>query len=532
MAEATGFLSIVLHAHLPFVKHPERKDSLAERWLFQAMTECYIPLIEVFTNLVSDRVPFRVTVSLSPPLLEMLADPLLRKRYKRYLSSLIDLGDREIDRTSADGTMNNLARMYRDRFEDIYTLFTQEFREDLPGAWAALSRSGAVELMTSAATHGYLPLLMNPAAIGAQVRTGLSTFRRHFGASPYGFWLPECAYCPEVEPFLKECGIQYFILETHGLLLATPRPRFGFHAPVLTPQRLLAFGRDPECSKQVWSADEGYPGDGAYREFYRDVGYDLPLDYLGDALPEGDRVPTGFKYYRVTDRKSQYKDTYNPEAARSKAREHAENFLFWRVKEAEHYRGVTARIPLMVAPYDAELFGHWWYEGPVFLEELFRLTASQGRVAAVTPSDYVARYPVNQVSQPARSSWGYKGYNEVWLEGSNDWIYRHLHMCQDQMAEASEKHAEARGLARRALNQAAREILLAQSSDWPFIMKTGSVPDYARQRFVSHVGRFRTLLGQIEGGAVDPVFLRELEEMDSIFAGQELASSWRAADVV
>ena len=517
----------MLHAHLPYVKHPELEDSLQQRWLFQAMTECYIPLLEAFGRLVSDGIRFRVTVSLSPPLLEMLADPMLRERYKRYLRNLAELGEKEVQRTAPDHVMNRLARMYAARAEEVLHMYTDVYHEDLVGAWAALSRTGAVELITSAATHGYLPLLLSQPAVGAQVRTGLSTFRRHFGANPRGFWLPECAYCPEVEPFLREGNVSYFILETHGVLLAQPRPRFGFHAPLVTPGRLAAFGRDPDCSKQVWSADEGYPGDGAYRDFYRDIGYDLPASYLGDALPGGEAGPTGFKYHRVTDRKSQFKEPYNPERALERASEHAANFLYWRSREAEHYGALNGRAPVMVAPYDAELFGHWWYEGPAFLEELFRLVARQDRIVMATPSDYLAVCPVNQVAEPARSSWGYKGYNEVWLEGSNDWIYRHLHVCQDQMVEVVGKHPEARGLARRALDQAAREILLAQASDWPFIMKTGSVPEYAKSRFVSHLGRFRALLCQVEEGAVDPIFLGQLEEADGIFAGADLASSWR-----
>lgn len=532
MEQASGLLSIILHAHLPYVKHPEREDSLQERWLFQAMTECYIPLLEVFTRLAADDVPYRVAVSLSPPLLEMLSDQLLKERYKKHLAVLLDLAEKEMGRTAGDTLLWELARMYRDRFSEVHRLYTEAFHEDLVQAWGDLARAGRVELLTSGATHGYLPLLLSSKAIGAQVRTGLSAFRRRFGVDPQGFWLPECAYVPEAEPFLKEGHITYFVLETHGVLLAVPRPRFGFHAPLVTPHGMLAFGRDPECSKQVWSADEGYPGDGDYRDFYRDAGYDLPVEYLGKALPAGERAPIGLKYHRVTDRRSQFKDLYNPLAAARKAREHAANFLYWRSQEALHYGSVIGRIPIMVAPYDAELFGHWWYEGPIFLDELFRSMARQHRgVTAITPSEYVRYYPVNQVAQPASSSWGYKGYNEVWLEGSNDWIYRHLHICQEQMAEATERHRDASGLAFRALNQASREILLAQASDWPFIMKTGSLPEYARSRFTSHVGRFRRLIDEIDRGAVDPVFLQELEERDSIFRDLDLAACWREADV-
>jgi 1,4-alpha-glucan branching enzyme len=530
--QKNGFLAVVLHAHLPYVKHPELEDSLQERWLFQALTECYIPLLTAFGRLVADRIPFRVTVSLSPPLLEMLADPLLRRRYKRYLDTLLELGEKEVRRTASDGPVNRLARDYTEQLSEIKRLYNEVYKEDLAGAWEDLSRVGAVELITSAATHGYLPLLLSDRAVGAQIRTGLSAFRRHFGENPKGFWLPECAYCPEVEPYLREEGVSYFILETHGVLLARPRPKFGFHAPIVTPHRLAAFGRDPDCSKQVWSADEGYPGDGAYRDFYRDIGYELPAAYLGKALPSGQKAPTGFKYHRVTDRRSEYKEIYNPADARGKAAEHAANFLFWREREAEHYRALNGRPPIMMAPYDAELFGHWWYEGPVFLENLFRFAAAGSSIATVTPTDYLALYPVNQVAEPATSSWGYKGYNEVWLEGSNDWVYRHLHACQDRLADAMARHRDALGLSLRALHQAARELLLAQASDWPFIMKTGSVPEYAKSRFTNHIGRFSELLSQVEEGAVDPVLLGRLEEADGIFAGSDLRSSWLEAGAV
>ena len=513
-----GFLSIVLHAHLPFVKHSECEDSLEQRWLFQAITDSYIPLLDTFERLAGDGIPFRIAVSLSPPLLEMLTDEVLRQRYKRYLENLIDLSGREKERLRGNTRLESLASMYHTRFTRIYEDFTGKYREDLVSPWSRLERSGRVELLTSAATHGYLPLLLHKEAIGVQIKAGARAFRRMFNHDPVGFWLPECAYVPEVEPYLSSEGVRYFILETHGVLYATPRPRFGFHAPVMTPHKLLAFGRDPDCSKQVWSADEGYPGDPRYREFYRDIGYELPLEYLGNALPGSTRVPVGIKYFRVTDRKTDDKDLYDPEAARRAAWEHAGNFLFWRNKEAEYWQGILGRRPIMVAPYDAELFGHWWFEGPLWLEFLLRRMASENQqVITITPSEYAEYYPVNQVSKPAVSSWGYKGYHEVWLEGSNDWIYRHLHHCQEQMIWMARKHKRASGLLKRALNQAAREILLAQSSDWPFIMKSGTVPEYARNRFITHIGRFRQLIKEVENGAVDPVFLRQLETWDSVF---------------
>ncbi len=519
-----GFLSLVLHAHLPFVKNPDEEDSLEERWLFQAITECYLPLLNGLYDLVEQGIRFRLGVSLSPPLLEMLADPVLQARYKKYLGNLCELTEKEIKRTACEKHHQHLATMYRDNFRKLYRDYADKYEDDLIRPWGDLESEGCVELLSSAATHGYLPLLLQPEAIAAQIKIGVATFKRHFHRQPKGFWLPECAYAPEIEPVLRSQGITHFITETHGLLFASPRPRFGHHAPVLTPTGLLAFARDPDCSKQVWSAQEGYPGDSWYREYHRDIGYELPMDYLGRAIPKDTRLPTGIKYFRVTDRASEHKEPYEPDTAARRAWEHANNFVFWRNKEASHWMQVLGRAPVMVAPYDAELFGHWWYEGPLWLANVLRILSKKGnRITTITPSEYTQYYPINQISQPAISSWGYKGYHEVWLEGSNDWTYRHLHESQDRLLKALKLYQQPRGLMKRALNQAVRELFLAQSSDWPFIMKTGTVSDYARNRFVTHIGRLQRLCHEIEQGAPDPSFLSRLEGADSLFQGLDLS---------
>jgi len=513
----SGYLCLILHSHLPFVRHVEHADSLEERWLFQAITESYLPLLDCLGRLSREGVRASLTVSLSPPLLEMLDDDLLKKRYKRHLFIMHDLACKEIARLKGSRE-RPLAEMYKKRFERAYDMYTRELSEDIPSAWKRLHESGSVELMTTSATHAYLPLLIQDESVTAQVKTGIRAFERRFGFTPKGFWLPECAYSPEIEPHLRDAGVRYFILETHGILCGTPRPRYGFYAPVLTPLGLCAFGRDIDCGKQVWSADEGYPGDGAYREFHRDIAYELPIDYLGKAIPGNIRTPTGIKYYRVTDRRSDHKELYDPAAASDRAKTHAWNFVFWRNKEAEYWSSVLGKPPLMTAPYDAELFGHWWYEGPEWIEEVLRITSGPDVIVrSVTPSEYLEEHPPEDIVSPAASSWGYRGYSEVWLGHQNGWIYRHLHACQEAMAEACKTHRGAGGIVRRALNQAFRELLLAQASDWPFIMTSGTVPDYARKRVIGHIGRFQALIAQVDSGEIDETYLREIEERDKVF---------------
>jgi len=513
-----GYLAIILHAHLPYVRHPEFELSLEERWLYEAITEAYIPLLLLLERLVEEGVDFRLTFSLTPTLALMLLDPLLQSRYLRRLERLIELADREIHRTRSHPEFNSLARMYFQRFQQIRTTYIDRYRRDLISTFQKLQESGKVEIIAGAATHGYLPLLsVNPSAVRAQVRVGVEFYRQLFGRRPKGFWLPECGYYAGVEEVLWEHGVRYIILETHGITRADPRPRYGVFGPIYCPSGVAAFGRDPESSKQVWSSIAGYPGDYDYREFYRDIAFDLDSEYIRPYLhPEGIRTDTGIKYYRITG-EGNNKEVYVPERAERKAELHACDFMFNRQKQAEYLTSIMDRKPLVVAPYDAELFGHWWFEGPLWLNSLIRQIASQREtIRLVTLSEYLEQYPINQVCQPCMSSWGLNGFNDVWLNGKNDWIYPRLHRAADEMETLASKYPETKGLKRRALNQAARELLLAQASDWAFMI-SGAMAEYGRKRTETHLARFQKLCEEINGPQIDEAFLANVEGLDNIF---------------
>jgi len=508
-----------LHAHLPFVRHPEHDRFLEEEWFYEAITETYIPLIKVFHSLVRDGVDFRLTMSLTPTLLSMMVDPLLQARYVRHLHRLIELSEREIERTRDDGAFRPLAQMYHDLFLEARQIFCDRYQNDLTKAFKEFQDLGKLEIITCAATHAFSPLLdVQRQAVKAQIKVGADLHHKILGRRPRGIWLPECGYSPGLDEILKEEGIKFFVVDTHGILFGSPRPKYGVYAPVYCPSGTAAFGRDGESSKSVWSANEGYPGDVHYREFYRDIGFDLDYDYIGPYLnADGTRIATGIKYYRITG-PGTGKEPYSPEAARQKAALHAGNFMFNRQKQIEHLQGVMGRPPVIVAPYDAELFGHWWFEGPQWLDFLFRkIHHDQSTLKAITPMEYLERYPKNQVMTPSMSSWGYNGYAEVWLNGSNDWIYRHLHKAAERMVEAAGRHLRAGGLERRALNQMARELLLAQSSDWAFIMKTGSHVSYAQKRTKNHLERFTRLWSGLNENYIDRGYLEGIESTDNIF---------------
>jgi 1,4-alpha-glucan branching enzyme len=516
---ARGCLSIVLHAHLPFVRHPESTDVLEERWLHEALTGTYLPLLQVFEGLVADGVPYRCTVSLSAPLISMMTDDLLKTRYADHLDRLIELTEKELERTRPEPHYHRLARMYRDRFGSLRHTW-RSHDGDLLSAFRRLRDAGRLELITSTATHAFFPLLdRNWAAIRAQVHVAADLYEKHFGARPPGLWLGECGYVPGVDELLREAAIRYFFVDTHAVSFADPAPFYGPHAPVYCRSGVAAFARDVESSVQVWSAREGYPGDPHYRDFYRDIGYDLDADYIGPWIhPEGHRIYTGIKYHAITHGKLHDKWVYDPEIARSRAAEHAAHFRAGRQRQVEALAAKMDRMPLVVSPYDAELYGHWWYEGPQFLDDLFRqLHYDQDVVELVTPGDYLLRYPTNQVVTPCASSWGKSGYNEYWVNESNSWIYRHLHAAGERMVELARRFPDAEGLTARALNQAARELLLAQSSDWAFIMTTGTMVPYAERRTNEHVVRFTRIYEGLLDGGVDEEWLREVESQDNLF---------------
>jgi 1,4-alpha-glucan branching enzyme len=514
-----GYLALVLHAHLPFVRHPEDPTVMEEQWLYEGITGTYLPLLQVFEGLVADGVPFRCTVSLSAPLLTMLGDDLLKLRYAEHLDRLIELAGKELERTRPEPHYHRLAQMYWDRFHSLrHTWRCHD--GDLIGAFRRLQDAGRLEVVTSTATHAFFPALdRNWAALRAQVHVAADLYERHFGRRPRGMWLGECAYVPGADELLREAAIRYFLVDTHGIAYADRPPVYGVHAPLYCPTGVAAFGRDPESSQQVWSAREGYPGDPHYRDFYRDIGFDLPMDYIGPYVhPEGHRVYTGIKYHAITHEKLHDKWVYDPAIARRRAGEHAAHFRTSRERQVAALASAMDRPPIVVSPYDAELFGHWWYEGPQFLADLFRqLHHDQDAVETITPGDYLERHPTNQMATPCASSWGRGGYSEYWVNESNAWIYRHLHVAAERMVALAHRFPSAGGVTARALNQAARELMLAQSSDWPFIMTTGTTVSYATRRFNEHILRFNRLFDELERGTVTEAWLAELEAKDNVF---------------
>ena len=518
-----GYWCPVLHAHLPYVRHPEYPAFLEEDWLFEAMTETYVPIVRVLDGLLRDGVDYRLTMTLSPPLVSMMTDELLIGRYLRHLDSLIELSRREIERTSRwQPHFTDIARFYHGEFQDVRRIFREEYGGNLLGAFRKHCDAGKLEIITCGATHGFLPLMDPvPQAVRAQVHVAAQHYRQHFGRDAQGIWLPECGYLPGHEVYLKEVGLRYASSSrtgsrtpTRGRASASTRPSCrpaGSCSSAATWSRRARCGA-PSRAIRATSTTASSTGTSASSCRWGTSRSSCPT---GCARTSGSSTT-------ASPAAAPTSGTSSRTCARGRSRRRrstrATSWATGRSRSSAS-RANYGRPPIVVSPYDAELFGHWWFEGPQFLDFLFRkMHHDQDVVKAVTPSEYLAMFPDLEVCQPPMCTWGAKGYAEVWLNASNDWIYPHLDMAAERMVELARRFEQPSAIEWRALNQAARELLLAQSSDWAFIMKTNTTVEYAKKRTRDHIARFDYLYRSLTGDCMlEEAILGEFEERDNIF---------------
>lgn len=511
--DGDGYVSFVLHGHLPFIRHPEHDQDKhgfhgEEKWFFQAMNECYIPLIKAMGHLYYYNNDFNLTLSLSPTLVAMMKDPLLKDRTAKYLDEKIATIERMDNEHGDMSPYKDAIFHYKNIFKSNKEVFDRS-SGDITKEFARLQDYGKLELMTCFATHGFSPnLQMHPEAIRAQVRVAFDSAEKVFGKRPEGIWMPECAYFTGIEEILESEGVKYTFMDSHGINFGEPSPRFGVLAPALA-NNVAFFGRDQESSKAVWSASDGYPGDPKYRDFH-----------FGKI--------NGVKLGRIEKKWGNEPQPYVPSWAFEKTEEHARNFLFNRGQQLAHAKWVMrdddkGRKPILVCPYDAELLGHWWFEGPEFLKQIFiQKSAGHGtNVGFITPSQYLKKHPWQDTTLPAYSTWGNQGDSDVWVDGVNDWMVGAIAKATEKMVGLANKVENPTKLEKRALNVAARETLLAQCSDWPFIVKTDTDVPYSNFRVANHLENFYFAYEMILNGNVDEKTVKSLEERWPIFEGMD-----------
>ncbi|HET7701611.1 MAG TPA: 1,4-alpha-glucan branching protein domain-containing protein [Candidatus Limnocylindria bacterium] len=524
----TDAFALVLHSHLPYARGAGRWPH-GEEWVHEAILGTYLPLLGLLHDLRASDVSYRVTIGLTPTLLEQLADADIDHRFIEYCDDQIRRAEQDLRRFGGNGDTERgaLAMFYLSLFRAHREAYGHRFGRDIVGAFADLARTGHVEILTSGATHGYLPLL-DPASVHAQLAVGLRTTRRRTGVEPRGIWLPECAYAPGLEDILESFGITHFF--TDAALFGTRRlvergHRFesrrsgdaidaplvaGGEVDVLRPylvraSSVAALARHDTVSGQVWSAQMGYPGDASYREFHR----------------KDER--SGLRYWRVTDVRVGLagKGTYSPGAASERVRSHADHFVRL-VRETLAARPDRTRSALLTVTFDAELFGHWWFEGIDWLGRVLRELSARGP-RPVTVAEHLRSDPARERVALQEGSWGKNNDHSTWVNAQTQWMWTELARMSEEMADLRASVATG-PLRERAARQAARELLLAQSSDWPFLVTTGQAADYAIERFRSHALRFRRSIELARrGGASDEIELRSLERADNPFVDASVA---------
>lgn len=551
---AHGAFTFVLHSHLPYARLAGRWPH-GEEWIHEAASETYIPLLQTLYDLKEDGVKFCLTIGITPILGEQLNDPTVLDNFDSFLDMRIAAakGDMAHFATSDDNPhLCYLAEWYKDFYEGIKQSFHERFQRDIIGAFRVLQDAGYIEIMTSAATHAYLPLLKHDSSIRAQIATGIQSYERLFGRKPSAIWLPECAYRPAyidengktragLESFLADYGIKVFFSETHTITGGQPvgiaagdvigpygaiKRRYVIPAAkTALPQReattfqayyvsntvdgtetnshsgVAAIGRNNDTGQQVWSADRGYPGDFDYREFHKKAG------------------TSGLQYWRVTGETVDLgeKEYYQPEWADYKTEQHAEHFAHLVGDLLRDYHQQTGKYGLIASNYDTELFGHWWYEGVDWLGKVLRHLVNHDEIDLLSATQFIEQHPPQETLHLPESSWGAGGTHFTWDNGETHWMWKPIHEAEARMEALANQFDNPSQDEALALAQAARELLLLQGSDWPFLVTTGQAREYAIQRFTQHIERFNNLADYLEQGNVDLIYVEHIYELDKVF---------------
>jgi 1,4-alpha-glucan branching enzyme len=560
MADSLGRLCIVLHGHLPYVLHHGSYPH-GEAWLFEAAAETYLPLLELLDEAAAANVRPGLTIGLTPVLLEQLSHPRFRSGFTAYLNERIGRAQADVRDFEAANDIRsaNLARRWEAWHEKSLASF-ERIKQDIPGQFAARQRDGLIQILTSAATHAYLPLLLNDEMIRAQLACGTQTSRRYLGESSKGVWLPECAYRPAdehwkpaalyheprlrvgLEAMVHGAGLDHFFVDTRSITEARPlgtieaegfRPIVdsqlhwdhdsrGWHStlePVgvrSAPGRAncFAFARHPGVSQQVWSGTIGYPAAGEYLEFHRKHG------------------EHGLRYHKVTSRTTPLgeKQAYEPSDIAGKIYEHSQHFCATIRDALVEYKKKTGRLGTVVAPFDAELFGHWWFEGPRFLRDVIFTLASDSGIELTTTQQVLAEHPPDKVMRLPEGSWGLNGDHSVWLNDRTKWMWEIEYRAEGRLLRSLyELPWRTKPQVKQMLQRSGRQLLLMQASDWPFIVHSAAATDYAIQRFSGHATRFDRMMAiadaaaaGAEPGELERVQISEADAHDDVFAEIDL----------
>ena len=511
-----GYFGLVLHGHIPWCKKSGTWPA-GEEWIMEAMNETYIPMLNALRELKDNGIKISLTINITPILAEQLADDYMKNRFGEYMEDKIKRCKSDIQRFENHPQQQVIAQFHLENHKKILDSFYHNYYRDILGTFKWLQDEGMIELITCGATHGFLPLMESDSGIFSQVQTAVETHKKHFNREPKGIWIPECAYRPKeykdgklresIDYWLNNSGLEYFFVDSHGILNAEmleQKNDIGLDTNIgyQLETGVFVFGRNINSSRQVWDATIGYPGNEYYREFHK-------KDH-----------ETGLHYWRITSKGlgGESKQLYDIQLARQKIEEHANHFINTLNNELTDFHNKHNREGIIVSPYDFELYGHWWMEGVDWLKRVFELISQHKNIEMITFSDYIAKYK-DQFStiKMGRSSWGEGGQFQVWLNKQHGWIWPYINGSIKEFENVLEMNLNPNEWEARILKQIARELILMEGSDWPFLLYTEQAKEYANQRFHHHHQRFNKLIwGAKDFQEKRRIAFHELEQIEDI----------------
>ena len=512
------FVSFLLHGHLPYVNHPEKDKFLEEDWFNEAMAEVYIPLAIMLFELQEKRLKNCFTLSLSPTLLAMMSNKLLISKFVSYLEDRISFLQSDVKNyIQFDQSNENLKAAYEllNLYTKIHNTFVHKYNKDIINQFRILREDNVIEIITTNMTHTFSPNYQPyPNYLKLQVKTAIDDFYSHFSFKPDGFWLPECGYFEGLEEILLENGLKYTIIEAHGILMGDTLPVNGVYAPVYSKNGFLFFPRDIDSAKNVWSRTEGYPGASEYRDFHQDIGTKWEDSRVKKMLhknidEEHIKSFTGIKYWQIGENENGTKKPYNPFFASQQAKDDAEDFLNKREEVGNSLSKLMNTDPLFTAPYDMELFGHWWFEGIEFLKNIAIDANKRKNISLTTYSEYLKNNSSHQVLNPQYSTWGQNGFSQVWNNESNNRMIINSHDILNNFEHLIKNVKATSKIEKRAIILLTKIVFLLTSSDWPFLINSG-INAYPVKRFYIHKEDFENLYYKILDKKINKEYLDDL----------------------
>ena len=516
VSASAGYLCLFIHAHLPYAALISANAAYHDEWLCASLFESYLPLLELFDRLSKEGIPYRVNLGISPTILEMISDPSIAERFDRYLDKRLELCQKELAFAyDADSPqLLELARYFAAITQQRIKSFRENYRGKVIASLNRLVKCGHLELLAASATGAYLPLLgPAPDMTQAQIKVGVQSYAQYFSVAPRGFWSFAGGYTPEMDEQIIKAGLRYTLVRSVSVIGADPRPQAASFRPVRTPAGLTIFASDTEAMLDVFHSRMGY----IYALDNLAVGPQQQSDSGQKDAADDDENAWTHNYYCRT-RPGSTRQFYNPQQAAASARMQAQSFISNRLRQADWIRKRIELPAVITLSLKAEMFGQSWYEGTIWLEEVLRLLSREdSQISSAHFSELCSSCDL-QVCTPNAGSSNRGSFNASWLNESSSWIYRHIYLAGNRMLKMAKLGHQNDEYKLRLINQAARELLAAQSSDWPTLITSGIYGRWARKTVKRHLVSFHKLFDDLREGKVDQDGLRKFEERCPIFA--------------